>query len=74
MNVREFREKLQLPESAFSDSKIQELIDKGSQTVDFYLPRLKDYVIFYEASRLIGDTKNTEYYKNKLLGKLGLVY
>lgn len=74
MNVREFKEKLRLPESAFTDSEIQILIDNGSHTVDFYLPTLKDCVILYEASRLIGDTDNIKYYKNKLLGKLGLVY
>ena len=75
MYIQEFKEKLQIPsQDFFSVSDIQDIIDNGSQTVTEYLPTIKECVILYEASRLMGDKVNTEYYKNLLLGKLGMVY
>ena len=75
MNVREFREKLQIPQDSvlFSEIDIMNMIGKGSQTVDFYLETIKDCVILYEANRKIGDIETMNYYKNKMLGKLGMV-
>jgi hypothetical protein len=75
MNVRELKERLQIEShSFFSDSKLQEIIDKESSNVDYHYTTFKDCVILYEVSRLMGDKTNTEYYKNILLGKLGMVY
>ena len=75
MDTREFREKLQIPlYEVFTDVDIKDMIDAGRQTVEGYLPTIKECVILYEASRRMGDKINTEYYKNKLLGKLGMVY
>lgn len=75
MNVRELKERLQIEShSFFTDTKLQEIINKGSYDVDFHFTTLKDCAILYEASRLMGDKVNTEYYKNLLLGKLGMVY
>jgi len=73
MNIKEFREKMQIGTGVFDDTQIQTIIDKGNSTTDYYLTTIKDCVILYEANRKIGDIENMNYYKKKLLGKLGLV-
>lgn len=76
MDTREFREKLQISyqSTRFDDIKVEKIIEQGNSIVEKYIDDIKEYVILYEASVIMGDTKNTQYYKNKLLGKLGMVY
>ena len=73
MNIREFKEKLQIGNDVYDDSDIQSMIDKGEYTVSYYLETIKDCVILYEANLKIGDIETMNYYKNKMLGKLGMV-
>lgn len=73
MTIDKFREEIGIPDNIIKDSYIQNMICDVDYMVDQHVEAIKDYVILYEACRKIGDLNTMKYYKNKLLGKLGMV-
>lgn len=66
---------MRLPDSSFLDEReLQDIINKASHSVDYHKGEIKDHVIMYEVSRILGDKLNIDYHRNMILGKLGLVY
>jgi hypothetical protein len=73
MKLKELREECAIPSSAISDTNLHEIQLCAYETVDTNLDLIKFNLACFEIARRIGDDKSMQFYKNKILGKLGVI-
>jgi hypothetical protein len=69
----ELRRELSIPSSAFTDEQLIEYFSQSDKLIVDTTNFLTFNLACFEISRKIADTRSMEFYKNKILGRLGVI-